>query len=79
MEDTQAAVDLKQRNYVIGGVNGFDFVQQADNLDVPSENELVVLQVNGIPVYVNPTLIQDTMMAHDLKMTMKITSDEVDV
>ena len=49
--------DLSQRNYVIDGVNGFDFVQTNDEMD-----DTVTLQVNGVPVTVNPVLMRPTGM-----------------
>lgn len=43
-----ADIDLRQRDYIIDGVNGYDFVQLSDS--IPEDN--VTLQVNGVPVLV---------------------------
>jgi len=51
--NAMAEADIGQRDYVIDGVNGFDLVQ----LD---EEESVVLQVNGTPIYVKPESMQKT-------------------
>jgi hypothetical protein len=58
IENTSADIDLAQRNYVIGGVNGFDFIQTNSDVNDFStgDDNLLVLNVNGVPVYVNPTL-----------------------
>lgn len=47
-----ATVDLKQRDYVIDGVNGFDFVQTGEE---------------GVPVTVNPVLMKNEVADADLK------------
>lgn len=44
MSNTAGSDDLLQRNFVVDGVNGFDFVQL---------EETVVLQVNGVPRTIN--------------------------
>jgi len=59
MKNEMADVDLGQRDIIIEGVNGFDYVQENDNVDAP--NDSVTLQVNGIPVLVNP----ESMVKHN--------------
>ena len=44
--------DLKQKDYIIDGVNGIDFVQT---------------KAEGVPVFVEPTLLVNEMAAVDLK------------
>ena len=49
-------MDLRQRDIIIDGVNGYEFVQLEDDLD----DESVTLQVNGVPVTVNPESMLNT-------------------
>lgn len=46
------------------GVNGYDLVQLNDN--VPEDN--TVLQVNGVPVLVNPKLLENESADVDLRL-----------
>jgi len=46
-----AEADLEQRNYVIDGMDGISFVQTKEE---------------GVPVYVNPTLIPNDMAEADM-------------
>ena len=46
------------------GVDGYDFVQLNDN--VPSDD--MVLQVNGVPVLVNPKLLVNEAADIDLRL-----------
>jgi len=48
-----AEIDLRQRDYIMDGINGFEFVQQGE----PEES--MTLQVNGVPVVVNPESMMD--------------------
>ena len=50
------------------GVDGYDFVQLQD--DVPEDN--TVLQVNGVPVFVNPKLLVNTAGDLDLRLRDQI-------
>jgi len=59
-----AEMDLRQRGYIMDGVDGYDFVQLNDNIP---EDEMV-LQVNGVPVLVNPKLLENEMGAVDLRL-----------
>ena len=52
--------DLRQRDVIIDGVNGYEYVQLNDNID----DESITLQVNGVPVLVNP----ESMMNQDNQM-----------
>lgn len=47
-----ADVDLKQKDYILDGINGIDFVQT---------------KAEGVPVYVNPTLLPNEAADVDLK------------
>jgi hypothetical protein len=59
MPNDMATADIGQRDFVIDGVNGFDFVQLDDDVE-----ESVVLQVNGTPITVNPeTLLRSNTEA----------------
>jgi hypothetical protein len=55
LENQTAKSDLLQRDYVIDGVDGFDFTQLSDEVE-----DTVTLQVNGVPVTVNPVLMRPT-------------------
>ena len=66
MSNTEAKTDLLQRDFVIDGVNGFDFLQQSDTLMRPFDDEQVVLNVRGVPVLVNPVLMENTESKTDL-------------
>jgi len=57
-------MDLRQRGYIMDGVDGYDFVQLKD--EVPEDS--MVLQVNGVPVLVNPKLLENEMGAVDLRL-----------
>jgi hypothetical protein len=58
-------MDLRQRDYIMDGVNGYDFVQ----LDEESRPEdVTVLQVNGVPVLVNPKLLPNQAANLDLRL-----------
>ena len=46
-----ADMDLRQRDYIIDGINGFNFVQLEDTVE---GDESITLQVNGVPLLVNP-------------------------
>jgi len=61
-------MDLRQRGYIMDGVDGYDFVQLKD--DVPEDN--MVLQVNGVPVLVNPKLLENEMGGVDLRLRDQI-------
>ena len=56
-----ATCDLKQKDYIIDGVNGIDFVQT---------------NAEGVPVFVEPTLLVNEMADVDLKQR-DITIDGV--
>ena len=56
-----------QRDIVIDGVNGFDFVQ-LPGLD----DESIVLQVHGVPVLVKPKLLTDEMADAEFDETMAV-------
>ena len=58
-----ADIDLRQRDIIIDGVNGYEYVQTADQMF----DDTVVLQVNGVPVLVNP----ESMMFKDSDNQMK--------
>ena len=60
-------MDLRQRGYIIDGVDGYDLVQLKD--DVPADD--MVLQVNGVPVLVNPKLLVNTAGDIDLRLEIK--------
>jgi len=64
-------VDLKQRDYVIDGVNGFDFVQ-LDNLQRPIDE--TTLMVKGVPITVNPESMMktDTMGRVHLGLNLEV-------
>jgi len=57
-------MDLRQRDYIMDGVNGYDFVQLNDN--IPEDD--MVLQVNGVPVLVNPKLLPNEAAEIDLRL-----------
>jgi hypothetical protein len=57
-------LDLRLRDVIMEGVNGYDFVQLND--EAPEDN--TVLQVNGVPVLVNPKLLENTMGDADLRL-----------
>lgn len=59
-----ADMDLRQRGYIMDGVDGYDFVQLNDN--VPDDD--MVLQVNGVPVLVNPKLLTNEAADIDLRL-----------
>jgi len=59
-----AEMDLRQRDYIMDGVNGYDFVQLNDN--IPEDD--MVLQVNGVPVLVNPKLLPNEAAEIDLRL-----------
>jgi hypothetical protein len=61
-------MDLRQRGYIIDGVDGYDLVQLKD--DVPADD--MVLQVNGVPVLVNPKLLVNTAGDIDLRLRDQI-------
>ena len=61
-------MDLRQRGFIMDGVDGYDFVQLKD--DVPEDN--TVLQVNGVPVFVNPKLLVNTAGDLDLRLRDQI-------
>jgi len=71
--NTQGEVDLAQRNVIIDGVDGFDFVQ-TDKKDM---DDTVVLQVKGVPVLVNPTLMKDEVGAETFGNTILIGPNNV--
>lgn len=52
LENEAEDVDLKQRDYIIDGINGIDFLQT---------------KTEGVPVYVNPTLLPNEAIDVDLK------------
>ena len=64
MTNTEAKTDLNQRNIVIDGVNGFDFIQTNSEKTKVPDNELVTL--NGPPVLVDPVLMTNTEAKTDL-------------
>jgi hypothetical protein len=57
-------LDLRLRDVIMDGVNGYDLVQLSDN--VPEDN--TVLQVNGVPVLVNPKLLENESADVDLRL-----------
>jgi hypothetical protein len=57
-------LDLRLRDVIMDGVNGYDLVQLNDN--VPEDN--TVLQVNGVPVLVNPKLLENESADVDLRL-----------
>jgi len=61
-------MDLRQRGYIIDGVDGYDLVQLKD--DVPADD--MVLQVNGVPVFVKPKLLVNTAGDIDLRLRDQI-------
>ena len=50
LENEAADVDLRQRDIILDGVNGYEFAQ----LDSSQPDDEIVLQVRGVPVHVNP-------------------------
>lgn len=66
-----ADVDLKQRDYIVDGVNGFDFVQ-LDNLQRPIDE--TTLMVKGVPITVNPESMMrtDTMGRVHLGLNLEV-------
>lgn len=58
------SMDLRQRGYIMDGVDGYDFVQLDDN--VPEDD--MVLQVNGVPVLVQPKLLENQAGDIDLRL-----------
>merc|ERR1719263_939369 len=66
LPNTAENMDLRQRDYVIDGVNGYEFVQLEDNI----EDDTITLQVNGVPVTVNP----ESMMFKDSDNQMAATA-----
>lgn len=52
MVNEMADVDLKQKDYILDGINGIDFVQT---------------KAEGVPVFVNPTLMSNECPDCDLK------------
>lgn len=75
MENTEAKTDLLQRDIIIDGVSGFDYVQQKAHLKLPNDD--TVLQVHGVPVLINPTLMENTESKTDL-LQRNIIIDGVD-
>jgi hypothetical protein len=71
--NTQGEVDLAQRNVIIDGVDGFDFVQT----DKKEMDDTVVLQVKGVPVLVNPTLMKDEVGTETFGNTILIGPNNV--
>jgi len=68
MSNTEAKTDLELRNVIIDGVNGFDYVQtNAEQTKVPND-ELLTLQVHGVPVLVDPVLMTNTESKADLEL-----------
>ena len=63
LENEAADIDLRQRDIIIDGVNGYEYAQLNDQID----DESVVLQVNGTPVLVNP----ESMMFKESDNQMK--------
>jgi len=63
-----ADMDLRQRGYIIDGVDGYDLVQLKD--EAPADD--MVLQVNGVPVLVNPKLLVNTAGDIDLRLRDQI-------
>jgi len=64
LQNEAGGLDLRQRGYIMDGVDGYDFVQLKD--DVPEDN--MVLQVNGVPVLVSPKLLENEMGGVDLRL-----------
>lgn len=64
-----ADMDLRQRDYIMDGVNGYDFVQLDDE---SRPEDATVLQVNGVPVLVNPKLMTNEMGDVDLRLRDQI-------
>lgn len=58
------SMDLRQRGYIMDGVDGYEFVQLDDN--VPEDE--MVLQVNGVPVLVQPKLLENQAADIDLRL-----------
>ena len=75
MSNDMIDADLEQRNYVIDGMSGISFVQTKDETMPPSD-DLVVLQVKGVPVYVNPHPLKNLMAEEPFEQNMKIGMDE---
>ena len=71
---TVAAVKEKKKKEAVAEANAAAFVQVA-----PMNNEMVVLQVNGVPVYVNPEsmLLTDDMSREDLGLDIRIGAAKV--
>jgi len=72
MPNEAVDVDLSQRDYIIDGMNGIDFVQLKDKLQRPVDT--VTLQVNGVPVTVNPESIMkdNTMASYHLGLDLEV-------
>ena len=79
LENEAADIDLRQRDIILDGVNGYEFTQLDSQPD-----ESVVLQVRGVPVYVNPEsmMFQPTdnqMQSAPLGFPLVIGPDDVSV
>lgn len=64
LENECADCDLRQRDYIIDGVDGYDLVQLKDK----EPEDSMVLQVNGVPVLVNPKLLPNEAANVDLRL-----------
>lgn len=70
LTNEMGTVDLRLRDVIMEGVNGYDFVQLEDDLNRPEDQ--TVLQVNGVPVLVNPKLLKNEMGTTDLRLRDQI-------
>ena len=63
MKNEMTDADLMQRDYIVDGINGIGFVQ-LNQLQRPID-DTVTLQVNGVPITVNPeSIMRDNTMSH---------------
>ena len=63
-------MDMRLRDVIMDGVNGYDFVQLDEEDSRP--DDVTVLQVNGVPVLVNPKLLVNTSGDVDLRLRDQI-------
>lgn len=76
LENHCSECDLKQRDFIIDGINGIDFVQHKQENMEPTDD--VVLQVHGVPITVNPEsmLRPNYWQSANLGMTIEVSKGE---